>query len=185
MTGFRNLTLLAALGASAAWAEVYSLHPLVAEDDPEAVSEPSLIGKWSYDVEITSDGDNTYRVKLEKEIGTLRLIRLNGLLLGDFRLRCDTGVPVHIFLKLRVEQNRFYVGFLNTTWLTEQIQALGWPRYEVLGEAEKHGEILLLASTEELRRIFVPYLCDDRAVEDDITLERVESAETATAKESQ
>jgi len=120
-------------------------------------------------VEITSDGKSGYNVKMDDEETTLRLVRLNGLLLGDWRSSDKSGLPVHMFLTIQMEQDEMHVSFLGSDWLEEKIQALGWPRYEKLDD----GGILLTASSEELRRDLVPYFYDERAIQDEVTLQRV------------
>jgi hypothetical protein len=45
-------------------------------------------------------------------------------------------------------------------------------RYEVLGEDGDDGLMMLTASTHELRRDLVPFFYDDRAVDEEITMER-------------
>jgi len=75
MKCYKRLTVLAALAVSLAWAgdiSVVSLHPLVAEKDAQAVREPGLLGKWSWDVEITPGGETGYKVKIERDSYSLR-----------------------------------------------------------------------------------------------------------------
>jgi hypothetical protein len=113
MKSFKGLMVLAALAGSLAWADdvaVVSLHPLVAEKDPQAVLEPGLLGNWS-DFEITADGENGYQVKIDEDSFTLRLIRFNGMLLGDLRFGED-GLPVHIFMTLKLDGDKLHVRFL-------------------------------------------------------------------------
>ena len=173
MSKLKSMAALAALGASLGYGQVASLRALVADDSPSVVFEPSLVGKWSWGVEIARDGKNGYKVGIGDTKLTMRLVRLSGILLGDVFSGPEGGLPCHFFVKLDIQADQFHVSFLNSEWLAQEIQTRGWPRHEVLTEGDQKGGVLLTASSEELRRDLLAYLDDPRAWKDDEDLERV------------
>jgi len=109
-------------------------------------------------------------------------MRFNGTLLGDL---CGSkeGPPFHIFMTLARDGDKLHVRFLGTEWLADQIRAMGWPRFEPIDE-DDGGGILLTASTKDMRRDLLVYFCDERALDEAITLERTEAADPEQKQET-
>ena len=77
-------------------------------------------------------------------------------------------LPVHLFLRLRLDKDSAWLSEMESDWLKEQIKTRGQLRHEVL--TEDHDKVVLTASPGELRRYLLPYVADDRsfAQEDEI-----------------
>ena len=161
MKKFKKIVALAALLVPLGWAQgVAALHPLVSEKGPQVVLEPALVGKWSCNVEIMSDGKDGYIVKTgDEEDGTLRLMRFHGMLLGDWVIGGKTGLRVHVFLRIEITDDQLRARMLGSDWMVDQIKAYGFPRYEVVDSPDRihrraapGSDFLLLRRTRGERR---------------------------------
>jgi len=184
------ILLLATLVSSTGCVSVVSLHPLAAPHDKDAVFEPGLVGTWQ---EADSQDDKTQYVVTHDESGyavivktgveksgggkeevklKMQLLRVGGRYLLDIDCPSDDpAVPVHIFFKLRLEQDSAWLALMDSDWLKEQIKTSVVLRHEVL--TEDHGRILLTGSPDELRSYLLPYVADDRSFEDETGLRRI------------
>jgi hypothetical protein len=187
--------LTAFLGFLTGCASVVSLHPLVLPNDQDAIFDPALVGTWQ-DVDphdrtvyTVSRAESGYYVVLRPSdpgAAEKREVKLSMHLLkvGDRRLldvyikdlTCDSDacdnydmqLPVHLFLRLRLDKDSAWLSEMESDWLKEQIKTRGQLRHEVL--TEDHDKVVLTASPGELRRYLLPYVADDRsfAHEDEI-----------------
>jgi len=164
-------------------AAVISVHPLAGPDDKDAVFDPALVGTWE-DVDTPGNGagtrfnvtghDSAYSVTVDGDgtTYTMRLLKVGGRYLLDVDCPSDgPSPPVHMFLKLRRQNDTAWVASMDSQWLMEQIKTRGQPRHETL-EEDSH-RILLTASPTELREFLLPYAGDDRAFSDEGQLRRV------------
>jgi hypothetical protein len=182
--------VLLAMVASTGCVSVVSLHPLVTPKDADALFEPGLVGTWQDDVElgdksqyVVTHDDSGYAVtvrpgaenrdgKKEELKLKMQLLKVGGQELLDVDCPSDDpGVPVHIFIRLRLERDSAWVAMMDSEWLKEQIKNGVMLRHEVL--TEDNGRILLTGPSSELRSYLLPYVNDDRSFEGEGELRRV------------
>ena len=80
-------------------------------------------------------------------------------------------LPVHLFVKLRLDKDSAWLAEMDGNWFKEQIRTRGQLRHEVL--AEDDDRIVLTASPSELRRYLLPYAADDRSFGGETELQRI------------
>lgn len=182
--------LLLAMVASTGCVKVVSLHPLVEPKDKDAVFLPELVGTWGdpdpqgdksqyvvthdesgYSVTVKPKADNKDWPQKEVTL-TMQLVKAGGQYLLDVNCPSDDpGVPVHIFIRLRLERDSVWVAMMDSDWLQEQIKNGMMLRHEVL--TEDHDRILLTGSSSELRSWLLPYVNDDRSFTEEGELKRI------------
>jgi hypothetical protein len=176
---------LAVLLISSTGCAVVSLHPLALPDDADKVFDPKLEGTWE-EVEFLGFSNdspgNRYAVKragsgyavTELADGTeltMKLLKIGGQYVLDLYCPSDgPTLPVHIFLRLRLDQDKAWLAVLDSNWFREQISANSQLRHEFLSEDDR---IILTASSTELRRALAPYIKDNRSFEDEEELKRI------------
>lgn len=174
MRHLKSILILAVLGMSTGCVKITSVHPLFSDTAREVVFDPVLLGKWQdkdNTCEVTKMGKKGYAVAFEMDgkpaKATFHLLKTRGLSLLDAIYTDDRG-PEHMFLKIRIEPDTLWVATADSTWLRERIVASGKPRYTVVDE-----DLLLTASSSELRKALLPYLAKPEAFDDEGELKRV------------
>ena len=175
MRRFKGILIFAALGMSTGCVSVTSVHPLFSDASREVVFDPVLLGKWQGEdkntCEVTRLDKTGCAVAFEMDgkpvKATFHLLKSRGLLLLD-AIYTDNRGPEHMFLKIRIEPDTLWVATADSTWLRERIVANGKPRYTVAD-----GDLLLTASSSELRKALLPYLAKPEAFDDEGELKRV------------
>ncbi len=184
MRGFQVVLFASMLVSLSGCGGVVSLHPLALPNDQNAVFDPALVGAWE-EVKADSDGARTtyvvtraesgYEVSLagpDKAKGAMHLLKVGDRYLLDIYYPSDgPPVPVHVFLRLRVDRDSAWVAEMQSDWFKEQIKTRGQLRHEVLMEDD--DRIVLTASPTELRRYLLPYVADDRAFDKESELRRI------------
>ena len=143
-----------------------SLHPLFLESDRLARHEIELAGDW---VAVDGDlrlrfepaGDDRYLLQLTDEDGPapgrldVRFGRLSDAIFADFTAgEWEDGppfgtLPVHVFARVRLDEGRLLISFLNRTWLQQAVEA-----GEVAPAHERvEGKLVLTAPTDELQAL--------------------------------
>lgn len=158
--------LLGACLLAAGCSNTLSIRPLVAEKD--AVVEPALAGLWQ---EVDGDtqwdvrpaGGHTYEAGNSKDSGKyrLRLTRINGTLFADMWAAGvdNPAIEGHMFLRLRVAQDKLVCAFLDSKQLRQEIVSLNWPAHVPVEGNESWGgdRIILTGPTAELRDFVKAY----------------------------
>jgi len=177
MRHLKSILILAVLGMSTGCVKIASVHPLFSDTAREVVFDPVLLGKWQGEdtdksiFEVTRLDKTGYAVAFEMDgkplKATFHLLKSRGLSLLD-AIYTDNRGPEHMFLKIRIEPDTLWVATADSTWLRERIVASGKPRYTVVDE-----DLLLTASSSELRKALLPYLAKPEAFDDEGELKRV------------
>ena|SRR5580658_869101 len=177
--------LTSLLVSLAGCASVASLHPLALPNDKDIVFDPALLGTWE-EAESFGDGTKTtYTVSradsgysysmvagADQTNGTMRLIKAGGQYLLDiYSASNGAPLPVHVFLRLRLEKDTAWVAVMDSDWLQDQIKTRGELRHEVLREDDPR--VVLTASPAELRQYLLPYASDDRTFGEEGELHRI------------
>jgi hypothetical protein len=183
MRKFNVLFLVLTLVLLSGCAGVVSLHPLAVPNGQDGVFDPALLGTWE-EVSANPDGPPPRYVVARAESGyavtagpteakcTMQLVKAGDRYLLDVHFPSDDPpVPVHLFLKLRLDKDAAWVAEMDSDWLEAQIKTSGVLRHEVL--TEDHGRILLTASTSEMRSFLLPYVKDDRSFGEETELRRI------------
>jgi hypothetical protein len=175
--------LISALAYLTGCVSVVSLHPLVSPNGKGVVFDPALLGTWE-DAQAPGDlakytvarADSGYSFKVvtgaDEMSGTMSLTRLGDRNLLDVYCPSDgEQLPVHFFVRLRLEKDTAWVAAMDSAWLQDQIKTRGDLRHEVLTEDDHR--VVLTASPAELRRYLLPYVADERAFGEETVLRRV------------
>lgn len=166
---------------------VASLHPLAMSNEKVAVFDPALLGTWT-GVDPDGDGAKERYVVTRAESGYLvtadspeqkaptqlptQLFKVGDRYLLDIDYPSDgPPAPVHVFFKLRLDNDTAWLAEMDSDWLVKQIKARDLPRHAVL--AEDHDRIVLTASPSELRNCLLPYVADDRSFGEETELRRI------------
>jgi hypothetical protein len=80
-------------------------------------------------------------------------------------------LPVHFFVRLRLENDKAWVAAMDSDWLQNQIKTRGELRHELLTEGDRR--VVLTASSAEMRKYLLPYAGDDRAFGEECELRRI------------
>lgn len=184
MCRFQVVLLGSMLVSLSGCAGVVSLHPLAMPNDKETIFDPALVGTWE-DVKADKDGskaryvvdraESGYSVNLlpDKVQFTMHLLKVGDRYLLDVYCPTDgPGLPVHVFLKLRMEKDSAWLAEMQSDWFKEQIRTHAQLRHEVLTEDD--DRIVLTASSSELHRSLLPYVADDRSFNKEGELRRIQ-----------
>jgi hypothetical protein len=185
MRAIQVVLLASILVSLSGCASVVSLHPLAMPNDKDAVFDPALVGTWE-EVKADSDGARTryvvaraesgYSVNFgpDKLAGTMHLLKVGERYLLDVYCPSDgPSLPVHLFVKLRLDKDSAWLAGMESAWLQDQIKTRAQLHHEVLFEDD--GRIVLTASPAELRRHLLPYVADDRSFDKETELRRMKS----------
>lgn len=166
---------------------VGSLHPLALPDGKETIFDPALLGTWEEadadDVAATkytvARADSGYSFSLSTGTGemhgTMDLIQAGDAYLLDVYCPSDGApLPIHLFVRLRLEKDTAWVAPMDSDWLQNRIKTSGELRRELLAEGDQR--VVLTASSTELRQYLLPYAADERAFGDESELHRVAPA---------
>ncbi len=170
---------LAAMGWLTGCAPLASIRPLATKQD--AITDPAFAGTWR-----EGDSENIWRIREAEDStyefqklgddhdkGKIRLVKLGGQLYADIWDDSET-IPAHFFGRVRLEGDDLYLALLSSTWLKEQVVRNNDPRHERLGEGEvKDSEIILTATTAELKKFMLKYAAAPQAFEEEGVFHRV------------
>jgi hypothetical protein len=183
MRGSQVILLASMLVSLSGCAGVVSLHPLAIPNDKDVVFDPALMGTWE-EVKADRNGARTryivdraesgYAVNVDpdKAKGTMHVLKTGDRYLLDIYCPSDgPPLPVHLFVKLRLDKDSAWLAEMDGNWFKEQIRTRGQLRHEVL--AEDDDRIVLTASPSELRRYLLPYAADDRSFGGETELQRI------------
>ena len=173
---------LMSLSALNAHAQILSLRPLTTAG--QTVLHPPIEGLWD-SMRIAADGAGGYHIQ-DDDGGPkipFRLMLLAGEMIADITaIGADNDgtewpvIPVHLFVRVRVEGEQLQVGFLGSDALEERITRSNAPAHLRLDD----GEILLLtASAPELQEFVRACLNRPEDFAFSITLERAGPVEQA------
>jgi hypothetical protein len=181
MRKFQICFLTALLSLLTGCAGVVSLHPLALPNGKDTVFDPALLGTWE---EVKTEGERTaytvaraesgYSVTAKPDDfkGTMHLMKAGDRRLLDVYCPSDGAPPpVHLFFKLRLENDTAWVAEMDSDWLRDQIKTRGELRHEVL--TEDNDRVVLTASPTELGRGLLPYAAEDKSFGGETELRRV------------
>ena len=163
---------------------VLSLHPLYEERN--LVSEPALAGSWTdesgHDTwTFAQDGERAYKLTIttdenpDKDENPLKfevhLLQLGGLLFLDLSDQDSglTGIPGHVFAKVRLEGDQLGLAFLSNGWMKQKLVQERSLSFVPTGDGKP---IAITASTGDLQYFFVRYATDAKAFEEEGVLRR-------------
>lgn len=184
MSKAKLVLLTGALASLTACSGVVSLHPLALPNSNEIVFDPALLGTWEeagapgevagirYTV---ARADSGYSFRLvagaDQLSGTMYLIRTGGRYLLDVYCPSDGAqLPVHFFVRLRLQMDTAWVAAMDSDWLRDQIKTRRDLRHELLTEGDPR--LVLTAASSELRQYLLPYAADERAFGGECALRR-------------
>ena len=183
MRGIQVALLASMLVSLSGCASVVSLHPLALPNDKDVIFDPALVGTWE-EIKADKDGARTRYVVARAESGytvnsgpdklegTMHLLKVGGRYLLDVYCPSDApSLPVHLFVKLRLDKDSAWLAGMESEWLQDQIKTRAQLRHEVLMEDD--DRIVLTASPTELRRHLLPYVADNRSFDGETELRRI------------
>ncbi len=167
----KKLTVVLAVIWMTGCASVVSLNPLYS-GDREIVQDLPIEGAWA-------DGDETwnvhragngYAITTKDERFKAHMTAIG----GDRYLDIEPvdapalTVPVHMFVKVWMEQDNLCVAIMDSDWLRDQLKTIS-----PIQTVQRGDGILLTAETAELRRMVERYGGDPRSFGDTERMKRV------------
>ncbi len=172
---------------------VLSLNPLFTEQDAFLI--PQAENRWAVDeddtVIIKKTGDNFYLLKYGKANNPSQyeavFISVDNVIFLDLVPKIPDTIgskdyrkqiqPLHSFLKIKIEKDTLWVAELNYAWFYDQFTK----NKNLLAHSWREGGLLIMASTNELRKFIVAHVNDPAFFNQSFSLAR---DRTATNKPS-